>query len=107
MADQEVNVEESGAYKSLGKFGQTISSLGWVLALIGLIWFGVVWVKGSEEAAFIGIPISLVGFLLVIGGQGISCMVAIARNTETTNNILTRQTELLETLIKKDANKDD
>ena len=47
MADQEVNVEESGTYKSLGNFGQTISSLGWVLALIGLIWFGVVWVKGS------------------------------------------------------------
>ena len=102
MADQEDNVEKSGAYKSLGKFGQTISSLGWVLVLIGLIWFGVVWVKGSEGAAFIGIPISLVGFLLVTSGQGISCMVAIARHTETTNNILIKnQTELLEALKEK------
>ena len=35
MADQEVNVEKSGEFKSLGGVGKTISTVGWVVITIG------------------------------------------------------------------------
>ena len=64
MTDQEDNVEKSGEFKELGGVAKTISTIGWVLVPIGLIWFGVVWIAASEEAAYIGIPISIFGFLI-------------------------------------------
>ena len=105
MADQEDNVEKSGEFKSLGGFGKTISSVGWGITALGVLGilvglFGGGWM--NEFLVGFGVGFVVFGFILVIGGQAISCMVAIARNTETTNNILIKnQTELLEALKEK------
>jgi hypothetical protein len=98
METQEANVEKSSEFKSLGGFGKTISSVGWWMIIMGAVSF----LLGFAKWYFWwGSPLMLFGFLVVISGQAISCMVAIARHTETTNNILTRHTELLEALKEK------
>ena len=92
--------DQSGAYKSLGGVGKTISIVGWVVMGIGVVF--AIRFPFHEDGKWIAVPILLMfGFFVVITGQVISCLVAVARNTETTNNILTRHTELLETLINK------
>ena len=94
--------DQSGAYKSLGSVGKTISTIGWILLTIGglLLIFAVVLpdvrseiTMGLVVAGGVLIPF---GFLAVISGQVISVFVAVARNTETTNNILERHTNILE-----------
>ena len=104
METQEANVEKSSEFKSLGGFGKTISSVGWGITGLGVLGILVgLFGGGRNDEFFVGIGIGFValGFLVVIAGQAISCMVAIARHTETTNNILTRHTEILEALKEK------
>jgi len=106
MADQEDNVEKSGEFKSLGGFGKTISSVGWGITVLGVAVsvLGALTKLGKLDEMLVVIGIIMVpfGFIVVISGQAISCMVAIARHTETTNNILIKnQTELLEALKEK------
>tara|TARA_Y100000588_G_C14012156_1_gene820465 strand:- start:12 stop:350 length:339 start_codon:yes stop_codon:yes gene_type:complete len=107
MENQENNVEKSSQFKSLESFGKTISSVGWGITALGALGiviglFKLIFGGRNEEIFFvIGIIVVALGFLVVIAGQAISCMVAIARHTETTNNILTRHTEILEALQEK------
>jgi len=92
--------DQSGAYKSLGGVGKTISIVGWVVMGIGVVF--AIRFPFHEDGKWIAVPILLMfGFFVIISGQVISCFVAVARNTETTNNILTRQTELFNNILTK------
>jgi len=81
-------------FKSLGGFAKTVSTFGWVIISLGVV--AGCFLLGESfpplVAVLSGVIISVLGFFIVISGQAISCMVAIARNTETTNKLLTRQT---------------
>jgi hypothetical protein len=90
-ADMNRVAAEKQRFRSLGRFGQLISAVGWVAVAVGAlaVVLSLSQVQQRDNVAAMlagmgvmgGLGVAAYGFLMVVSGQSISCFVSIENNT--------------------------
>jgi hypothetical protein len=79
-------------FRVLLGYGKAISSLGWIVVLMGIIGFIIGLANLGHGPGILllagGIIISIFGLIIVASGQIISCFVSIERNTRATQETI-------------------
>jgi len=92
--DTDIGVQQSYQFKTLLSYGKFISGFGWFIGILGAIAI-IGGLMSGEEAGF-GIALGalllvVIGIMMVVSGQLISCFVSIEKNTRTTYELLQRE----------------
>ncbi len=91
--DTSIDIQQSYQFRTLLSYGKFISGFGRIIGILGVI--AIIWgIISGEEAGF-GIAVGalflvVIGVVMVVNGQLMSCFVSIEKNTRTTCELLKR-----------------
>lgn len=95
MGENQKNANTTGRvvikFKTLLAYGKTISVLGWLMVVIGIILAFAVFIEQNIWLVPSAIIVVIMGIAIVAYGQLISCFIAIENNTRATYEMMHKQ----------------